>query len=225
MAYGDQGAPLQLRYPKLSQYFTPAVCVFLGLQVVGVVLLTYAPNWTKTWLMLYPRDVLRGQVWKLVTYMLVTDAGGVVFGGLGLLLCGSAIEREWRSRSFAILCLVVGVVCGVLWTVVGLIIGIFSSSFVAAGWSFAGCTYGIMGAFALIFRRQKVASFFFIMEAQHLVLLIAGIGVVLSIPRPIALIWVAGAGVGYLYAKLRVGIRLPRPRKSKEDASRFADID
>jgi hypothetical protein len=40
------------------------------------------------------------------------------------------------------------------------------------------------------------------MEAQYVVLILVAIGLVLGIPQRITWIWVAGAGVGYLYLKV-----------------------
>ena len=176
MADGDHRESLQLRYPKLSHYFTRGVTILLALKILGLVVSSYAPNWTGRWLVLHPSQVIRGDVWLLVTYSFVNGPWSIIFGGLGLVLCGSMIERQCRTKSLIVLWLVVGIACGIIWTLVGLLVGVFSESFLssghALGWSSGSCVYGILGAFAFIFRRQKAATFFLVMEAQHLILIL-----------------------------------------------------
>jgi len=224
MDYGDKQVQVELAYSRPSQYFTPGVILLLVLMVVGLVLSYYAHEWTDAWLVLYPTDVLHGHVWKLVTYSFVNCPLPMVLNGLVVVLCGSAIEREWRTRSFLLLWLVVGGVCGVVWTLVSLIISLFGGS-EYAGVGSASCVYGIFGAFGLVFRRQRVLSFFFLFEAQYIVLILIGIGLIFAIPQPMTLIWVGGAGVAYLYIKLIWRIRSGWSRKRPKEAGRFAEID
>jgi len=224
MGIGGQEQPIQLRFPKLSQYFTPGVIAALCLMIIGLALISYAPDWTRKWLMLDPPDILRGHLWKLVTYSLVNGGCGIVLNALGVLLCGSAIEHEWSAKSFLVLWLVVAAICGTIWTVVGLVSALMGWQ-VFTGVGSGACVFGIFGVFGVLFRKQKVLSFFFIMEAQQIVLLLIGIGVVLSIPRPITLVWVAGAGVGYLYVKLLFRFRYGATGKSGPKVGRFEGID
>jgi membrane associated rhomboid family serine protease len=138
-----------------------------------------------------------GQFWTLLTYSFVNSGCGLAFTIAAILFVGSAIEREWGIGAFLLLWGVVGVVCGLIWL---MMCSIFMPGL--AGMGSDPCVYGLIGAFGLVFRRKRFFFFLWPMEAQTLALIFIGIGMVLCIPRPIFLIWVAGAGVAYLYIRL-----------------------
>ena len=231
MAYGSHRQHIQMALPNPSKLFTPGVSVILGLIVVGYALVSYFPKWVIGdlnsnpmefgYLALIPQTVLRGRLWQLITYAFIDGcAWTMIWHMLVVLLFGSAIEREWRTRSFLLMLFMVILSCGVVWTGVSLV---FGRNFIGLGSH--SLAYGIIGAFGLLFRRQRILVFFWGMEAQYLCMLVVGIGIIIGIGQPISWIWVAGAGVGFLYTKLRTGSSFHRPRKQAEDASRFLDID
>ena len=148
----------------------------------------------------------------------------MIFDGLIVIFIGSAIEREWRSASFLLLMLTVSVVCGVIWLLVNL----------AGGWNYLGlgtgaCAYGLIAAFGLLFRRTRFFALFWTIEAQYLALILIAIGLIVGIARPISWIWVGGAGVAYLYVKLRLRMASPMSVKKASQAHRrhgdFVDLD
>ena len=235
MAYGEHRRQIQMALPKPSKLFTPGVITILALMIVGYAVTGYFSEWalgdlcsvppSPGHLILVPGAVARGHLWQLFTYSFIDPCGSnLVWHGLLLLLCGSAIEREWRTRSFLMLWFIVTVTCAVLWVLVSLILStVIGREFWGLG-SHSGA-YGILGAFGLLFRKQRILVFFWGMEAQYLCLLLIGIGLVIGIRQPISWIWVAGAGVAYLYVKLRTKSRLGGARKKAEKVNRFFDID
>ena len=222
MAFGEMHQRIQLALPKPSKLFTPGVIVILALMIVGYALVGYFPEWVAGNLALFPQNVIHGRVWQLVTYSFMEACPwNLVWHIFAVLLCASAIERDWRTRSFLLLWLVVGVTCGVMWTAISLIVG---RGYLGMGAQ--SCVYGVIGAFGLLFRRQRLLVFFWGMEAQYLCLLLIGIGLVIGIRQPITWIWVSGAGVGYLYVKLRLRARWAGSATAQRAAvGRFDGID
>ena len=194
--------------------------IVLACMVGGFALLSYAPEKTVAHLALHPRGVLSGKLWQLLSYSLVNSGCGLIFNAAIVLFFGSAIEREWHTRSFLILWAVVSLVCGLIWMAVSL----------AGGWELVGlgssaCAYGIIGAFGLLYRRRRFFALVWTVEAQVLALLLIAIGVVLSIPSPITLIWVAGAAVAYLYVRLLWHLKTGARQQDPPKRGPFVEID
>ena len=230
MAYGKDEQHYQLAFPKPSQYFTPGVILLLALMILGYIIASYADEWTGQWLILHPAaaGLLRGRLWTLVTYSFINPCGTpMILNCLGILLIGSAIEREWKMKSLFLLWLVVGVTCGIVWSAASLIASFFTESpmFIHPAAGAASCIYGLFGAFGLIFRKQKVLSIFFVFEAQVFTWLVIAVGLILAIRNPLSAIFVGGAGVAYFYVKFLWRKQSGWRRKPPKDAGRFAEID
>jgi membrane associated rhomboid family serine protease len=72
------------------------------------------------WLVLAPRAVLAGQVWRLLTYALMSASiTGVLFDLLMTWSLGSAIEPRWGSRRFALFVVSATALAGALGLLVG----------------------------------------------------------------------------------------------------------
>jgi membrane associated rhomboid family serine protease len=215
---------MQLAFPPPSKLFTPVVTVILIALVLGFAVAIYAPEFTISFLAISSQGMFRGRIWQFITYPLVNPSVcSLVFNGLAILFIGSAIEREWRSRSFLALWLVVSVACGLIWVLVGLILGQN-----LAGLGAAACGYGIIATFGILYRGKRFYFFFATIEAQYLAIILIVIGLVVSIAQPFNLIWVAGAGVAYLYVMWRMQIkrgRLKGDSLGSRGPSGFVDID
>ena len=194
---------LQLQLPSATQLFTPAVTVFLVLSIIGFAVTTYAPSFTANWLALSGRGVFRGKIWQLVTYPFFASCViPFIWSCVILLFMGSAVERQWKTRGFLALWFVVSITCGVLWVLMSVVVFMaFGLTPIALGnW---GCMYGIIAVFGILFKKQKFLVYFFVMEGQHLAILMIAIGLVASIVSPFSLVFVAGALIAYFYTKLR----------------------
>jgi len=194
MPYGqEQRYEIAIQPPAM--YFTRGAVTFILLMIAGYVLFCFSPKIMEELFALHPSAVLHGCVWQLATYMFVDESGmSLVWNCICVLIIGSALEREWRTRSFVALWFVAGLSCALIWIAVSLVV---RKEFV--GFSAAGAVYGLLGAFGLAFRRRR--SFFGI-EVQYVVLAFVAIGLIMGITDRILWIWVAGAGVGYLYLKV-----------------------
>jgi len=215
----------QISLPSPRSFFTPAVTAILILFVAFFILNRLDADWAMAWLALNPSKVLQGYVWQVVTYWMIHDtATSLVLDGSVILVLGSALERQWRSRSFVTLWLVTCGVCGLIWVVVN---RIGHLSYVGTG-SSAGC-FGLIGAFGLLFRGQRFFFFLATVKAQTLAWILIGLGFVASLSMPIGLIWVLGAAVSFLYIKLlwKAGARSAGLRLGQAPyrPGRFVDID
>ena len=224
MAWQEAQERIQQALPSPVKFFTPAVTAILILMIVGFALLVHAPEFTLSVLALNPSGVLTGRVWQLISYSLVNTPCNLAFNGLAVLFFGSAVEREWRTRSFLLLWVVTSAVCGVIWMMVSFLLGKD-----LVGFSTAPAVYGIVAAFGMLFYGKKLIIIFWTIEAHVLALILIGVGVIMGIANPLMWIWVAGAGVAYVYIKLVWRARKSRATKaygSKSSKSKgFVEVD
>jgi membrane associated rhomboid family serine protease len=215
---------IRMALPSPQKLFTPGVTVLISLLVAGFLGLALARQAVGTALALSPYGVLHGKIWQLLTYPFLNDPVSLICNGMIVLFVGSAIEREWRTASFLLLWLVVTVTCGLLWILLNLLAGY---SMAGAGANVAG--YGLIATFGLLFRGQRFFAFFGTIEAQHIAIGLIAIGVILSLPMPITLVWVAGALVAYVYVKARWRLQAkPTVRSGLQRSGgkgQFVDID
>ncbi len=215
---------LQIELPSPSKLFTPGVILLLILMVAGWILVLYAKS-IVGWLVLDPSAILHGQIWRLLSFILIESCPSIlVFHGLTTLFIGSMIEREWRTPAFLLLWLTSAVVCGLIWTIVSWIAGMNW-----IGWGSGPCIYAVIAVFGCLFRDRKFLFFLATVRAQTLAVIFIVIGLVLSIARPISAVWVGGALVGYLCIQLKRQIRSPSPfRRLSSKGKKYggiADID
>ena len=220
----DDMREIRLALPTPEKLFTPGVIVLISLLVAGFLGLALGGDPVGRALALSPLAVLHGKIWQLVTYPFLNGPIGLICNGMVILFFGSAIEREWRTASFLLLWLIVTVTCAILWIVLNLLM---NYSMAGAGAGVGG--FGIIAAFGLLFRGRRFFAFLGTIEAQHLAIGLIAIGVILSLPVPITLVWVAGALVACVYVKARWRLQArptvrPGPQRSG-GKGKFVDID
>jgi membrane associated rhomboid family serine protease len=218
MAYGPEQR-IELALPTPAKLLTPGVLTVLVLMIAGYTLLSYAEEFAIGVLALSPSGLMSWRVWQLLTYPFIASGWPTIWNGLCILFFGSAVEREWGTKSFFILWLVVTIACGLIWVGISLL---FRREFI--GVTADAPTYGILGAFGLLFWRKRFLFFFWGMEAQYIAAMLIIIGLLWGIPTPIVWVWVAGAGVAYLYIKLIWKARTFSFRSAPKDAGRFKDL-
>lgn len=107
-----------------------------------------------------PAMVLRGEVWRILTYVFVPTGGGLFFVLISLYFyywIGSTLERQWGSAKFTLY-----YVSGVLLTAIGSVLAYLISG---VGFTVAGATYvnlSLFLAFACLYPNARVLLFFFI---------------------------------------------------------------
>ena len=213
---------VELIIPSPKKLFTPAVTVILILMVAGYALLNYAPDFTEAHLALSAGGLFSGQIWQLVTYSFLNCNGFIlIFYLLLMLFVGSNIEREWGSMGLILFWLTVSIICGLIWVLVNYLAG-----FNYLGLGASACEFGLLAAFGILYRTKRFLAWFWVLQAQHAAWALIIIGIILSIPQPITLIWLTGVLVAYLYIKLRWRISLASSASSSRyKPQSFVDID
>jgi membrane associated rhomboid family serine protease len=215
---------VQFALPSPARIFTPAVTVVLILSVAGLLLLIYANDFSRDFLALGPENFIHGRFWQILTYPFLNCPLSLVFNGLIILFIGSDIEREWKTGSFVLLWLITSVCCGLVWVIIGLLIG---NNYTGAG--SASCTFGIITAMGLMRRDKRFFVFFATIEGQYLAMVLIAAGIILSVFPPINLIWVLGVPVSYLYIKMRwkmaSRVRIGLADRGQRRSGSFVDID
>jgi len=215
---------MQIELPSPSKLFTPGVIVSLALLVIGFALVHYAEAFSMKYLALSAPGILTGKVWQLATYPFVEGwPWNLVFGLWVILFAGSAVERQWGTRGYAALWLVVSVISGVVWVLVSMALG---RAYIGGGVSV--CCYGLIAVFGIMYKGVRFFAWFFTVEGQHIALILIGVGLVLSIPQPVTVVWVGGALVAYIYVKVRWMASRPRSGgggKRMGGRGGFVDID
>lgn len=214
---------VQFQMPSPTKLLTPAVTTILVFLVVGFTLIVYARDFTFLYLGLSKSGIFSGRVWQLITYSLINGGCGLVFNGLIILFFGSLIERQWKTRYLLMLLLTVGIVCGLVWILISILLG---KDLVGIG--SASLAYGLIGAFGLLFRKQRFWCFLWTLEAQTIAWIMIVIGLVGGIAWPMLWVWVSGALIAYLYIKLWWKIQNHRQSYASSPSTQmngFVDID
>jgi len=208
-----------------GRIFTPAVIIFCILLGAGYAGVAWATKFVASWGMLSTNNVMSGKLWTLLTYSFFNSCGlPLAWDILVIIFIGSALENKWGAKSWIIFWVIMSATCGLIY----LLASIFFKGILVAG--SGACVYGLIGAFGLTFRHNLSYSFLGTIKAHHGALIMIAIGVLLSIPRPLSLIDVAGAAIACGYLKLlwkfneRKAVGPARGKSAKKPGA-FVDVD
>ena len=141
-------------------------------------------------MVLVPSLVMKGEVWRLITFLFIPATFNPVWILLSLYfyyMIGSALEREWGAFRFNVYYLV-----GVLCTIAGAFLGGTGTS--------VYLNLSLIFAFPYLFPNyQMMIFFFFPVKIKYLALLYAGLLVYTSVYSPLSgLITILGSAVNFL---------------------------
>lgn len=131
--------------------------------IAGYVMNMYMPALYTEWLSLNVEQILRGQVWRLVTFLLITPQENLIFFLIEILLyysIGQELERYWGAFKFNVY-----VFSGILFQIV--------AAFVVYGCYYL--TFGVkintdgVGSFYYVLRSMFLAYIALIPDAQFLI--------------------------------------------------------
>lgn len=136
----------------------------IGAYIIGYVLYFFAPNLLYDYLSLEPYYILRGQIWRLVTWVLIPPESPDIFTIIMLMLyysLGSSLEQSWGAFRYNVY-----IFLGILSTVVGAFIlyfvlggnGIFGSSLFSTYY----INMSIFLAFAMCYPNLELLLYFII---------------------------------------------------------------
>jgi membrane associated rhomboid family serine protease len=174
-------------------------------------------------LALVPREVIRGQIWELVTYMFLHSLSSIfhiVFNMLALWMFGVAVEQTWGTQRFIRYYFVCGVGAAVCVVLVNLLFGNPYQRVIGA----SGAIYGVLLAFGMLFPDQTVLLGMFIpIKAKYMVMIYGAIAFLSSFQTESTVSNLAHLGgmiFGYVYIRTmfgrRLGLRLDLERRWKE---------
>ena len=122
----DHYGPIDRFCAKHPRFGIPnlAMYIAIGQAIVGILDLFFGGRLVNA-MLFYSPYILRGQVWRLITFILVPTDSNPFYLLLGCYVTywtGQMLEREWGTAKFSLFYL-----CGVLWSIVGgLILGTIS---------------------------------------------------------------------------------------------------
>lgn len=153
---------------KLGKYAVPNLITYLlAGYVVGFILQILAPNWLQ-YLTLEPYFILKGQIWRILTWVLVPPDTSILFLLIMMLFyyqLGTTLERTWGTFRFNAY-----IFGGVFFTILGAF-GLYAATFFFKGQillgmgSFFTTNYinlSIFLAFALCYPDMQVLLYFII---------------------------------------------------------------
>lgn len=162
----------------LDRFLTPAVkTIFLINIVVSLVLLIVGSlkpgfdGWVVGHLAQYALDTVRGQVWRLLTYMFIhVQILHLAFNMLALWFFAPALEDRWGTRRFWTFYLTAGVGAGLVHTAVALLTGQEAYSYVIGA---SGAIFAVMLAYAAYYPEAVVMIYgVFPMKIKHLMIIL-----------------------------------------------------
>lgn len=134
--------------------------IVIGTALTYIVSMMDTTGTFMTYLMFNPALILRGQIWRLVTFIFIPSTEGLVWVAFTLYFyysIGSALEYHWGTGRFTLYYL-----CGMLMTIIfSLVLGLVrnSSYMLVDGWYI---NLSLFFAFATLFPDERVLFFFII---------------------------------------------------------------
>ncbi len=152
---------------KLGRYAIPNLTVYLlGGYVIGFLIVNLMPVLI-TWLTLEPALILRGQVWRLISWVLIPPTANLISLAFLVLLyysLGTALERTWGTFRYNVY-----IFSGILFTVLATF-GLYGVLYLVYGASYALSSVGLIStnyitmsiflAFAAIYPDMEVMLYF-----------------------------------------------------------------
>lgn len=133
--------------------------IIIGNAIVFLFSMMDSTNQFVKFLALYPAEILRGQVWRIFTFIFVPDAGSLITLALFLYFyyfIGRALEMQWGKGRFLIYYLsgvAITVICSFILHFAGREVVVYGASYINLSMFFA---------YATLFPEHRVLLFFFI---------------------------------------------------------------
>ena len=146
------------RHPKFG-IRNLMLCVVIGCAIVYIISLMDRTGTFTSYLAFSPALIFRGQLWRLVSFILIPGFGGLIWTAVGLYFyyfIGSTLEREWGPGRFTLY-----YACGVVFYLIYGFIFYFIKGY-APHLDPMYLNFSMFFAFALLFPETQVLLFFFI---------------------------------------------------------------
>ena len=215
---------VQIHLPQASQLFTPAVTTLIVLSIAGSLAYHFATDFCIQWLILVPGRALRGYVWQFLTYpFCFHDPIWLLMDLAVILVVGSAVEREWGTKTFLLFWTVTSLVCGAFWALVTLLLHIPVPMLGSAA-----CGYGLIFLFGELYHGRQFMLMMNVVDARVVSWLMLGIGALISAFAPTNLLYFFGVAVAWAFIKIREKLIYGEARSFNDgsyDDQGFVDIE
>ncbi len=154
-SFGGMGIGLPRPTPVVRNLLIANFAVYLLVAVTG-----REASFLYQWGLMFPSDVLHGQVWRLITYQYLhaTDSvWHILMNMLGVYFLGPPLERSWGGRRFFFFYTVGGMIGAALYLLLSSVGVLIPGGMVGA----SGSVLAILGACALLFPQIYVILFIF----------------------------------------------------------------
>ena len=149
---------------KFGRFAIPNLTMYLiGAYIIGFGIYYFLPGWFK-WLTLEPYFILKGQVWRVISWVLVPPSGSlisIIFIVLLYYSLGTALERAWGTFRYNVY-----IFSGILFTVIGAFALYFIAGTGMIGYGGLFSTYyinmSIFLAFAVSYPDMELLLYFII---------------------------------------------------------------
>lgn len=145
----------------------------IAIHVLRLILRMGTGDFLGAWGAMVTRDVLHGQVWRLVSYQYLHSLDNlwhIIFNMLGLYFLGPYLERRWGGRRFFVFYTLAGVSGALVYMLLSLtpLVGGVGARLVGA----SGSVLGVVGACAVLFPHINLIVFLFPIPIRFFCILI-----------------------------------------------------
>ncbi len=210
-----------------GRLFTPAVLVLCILHIAGFVAPVVAPQETRIWLvqalgLLPDAGLARLHLWQLVTHTFLYPTACFAWLLVGALTVfvffASRLEREWGTRRFAVFYVAMAAAAGLVRAIPE-----FGGSAVLVG--SLGVICAVLAAYGVAFRGERVWLWVSSVPAQHFVLGLLVVLLLLNLQPVANVLWLSGAAFGLAYTRAWFRWERRHVRRPGAGADRFSQID
>jgi membrane associated rhomboid family serine protease len=206
-SYPPYGSSIAFGPGPLSQALKALIGANVAVFLLAWLLQAVNLTWLAALLALIPADVVRLEVWRLVSYMFLhVGPFHLLFNMLALWMFGTDLERTWGTRYFLKFYFVTGVGAAVLTTLFSLLP--FESAaalYRAAIMGASGAIYGLLLAYGMYFPDRPLLLFMvFPVPARYAVMIFGVLAFIFSLEGGSGVAnatHLAGLIVGYFYLK------------------------
>ena len=139
---------------RIGRHYIPNLMRYIVFGMLGVFILEYLPLQRSAWEFLYFNKtlILRGEVWRLITWIFLPPTGSILFILLNLYFyyfLGTSLENHWGSARFNIY-YAIGILGNIL---AGFLTGFTTNSFL---------NISLLLSFAVLYPDMEFTLFFFL---------------------------------------------------------------
>lgn len=151
---------------KHPRFGVPGLMKYIVIGNVVVYLLDMYSNYTATRLLgFWPGLILQGQIWRLVTFLIVPESMSLIWFAVALFFyyfLGTTLEQEWGTAKFTLFYLTGAVLTAVAGFIGGLFLGSYQYMFSTPIATMGSVNFSLFLAFATLYPDAQIRVYFII---------------------------------------------------------------